>query len=373
MRERALFGFSLGCALLFGASLGCDSGSKTNVSTTGGVPAATAGAGGTGGAGGSAAAATTCTQSAECTDQVCTVDGRCVDCISDADCLVNQHCDTERCIANGGDTGGSGGGGGTSGSGGSATGSACNSAQVLFVIQRSGAMFEEPDGDTNYWTMVQSAVAADDGAVAPYATRLDVGALFFVRLQYEEDMTCPVVSTQAPASAALMPLRTLFETNAAAYQSLADDDAKMDAPVPEAVSAAAALLTGTTKHLVLISTAVPDTCDEADTICAVDPAIKAVQDASAAGVTTHVIGLGNTGTLNNGGDENGYATYLAQLANAGAGKPVKKSPAFDDGCSDDDAKATYGESSGDAQAYRAESAADVKSAVTAILQKICPN
>ncbi|RYZ08679.1 MAG: hypothetical protein EOO73_07445 [Myxococcales bacterium] len=240
------------------------------------------------------------------------------------------------------------------------------------MIQRSGAMFEQPAEDASYWSMVQSAVAAEDGAVAPYASRLSVGALFFVRLQYEEDMACPVVSSQSPASSALMPLRTLFETNATAYESLADESAKMDAPVPEAISAAAALLTGSAKHLVLISTGVPDTCEDADTICAVDPAIKAVQDASAAGVTTHVIGLGDAGGLNLGGDDDGYGTYLAQLANAGAGKPVKKSPAFEDSCSDEDAKATYAETVGDAQAHRAESAADVKSAVSAILQKICP-
>ncbi|MDF3068842.1 MAG: hypothetical protein K0R38_4443 [Polyangiaceae bacterium] len=372
MSERALFGLSLGCALLFGATAGCDSGGKTNVMNGAGAPAASAGSSGTGGTGGSSVA-TTCTQSAECTDQVCSPDGRCVDCIQDTDCLVNQHCDTERCIANGGDVGGggSGGSGATAGNGGTGAGSACG-AQVVFVIQRSGAMFEQPEGETSYWSMVQSAVAAEDGAVGPYASRLSVGASFFVRLQYDQDMACPVVSSQAPTSAALMALRTLFDTNEAAYQSLADENAKMDAPVAEAVSSAAALLTSGTKHLVLVSTGVPDTCDEADTICAVDPAIKAVQAASAGGVTTHVVGLGNTDALNNGGDEDGYGTYLAQLANAGAGKPVKKSRAFEDGCSDESATATYGESSGDAQAYRAESAAEVKAAVAAILQKICP-
>ncbi len=364
MRERAWRGFSMVCALWLGANMGCDNGSRSNLTNMGGAPAATGGSGGT-------PPATTCTQSSECTDQVCAADGRCVDCVADMDCLANQHCDAERCIANGGDMGGST-GTGTAGSGGGSSGggTACNGAQVVFVVQRSGAMFEQPEGDTKYWSMVQSAVAADDGALAPYAGKLGVGALFFVRLQYEEEMACPVVSSQTPSSADLLPLREAFTTNAAAYQSLADDDAKMDAPVPEAIAAAAALLTGTTKHLVLISTGVPDTCTTADTDCAVDPTIKALQDASQQGVTTHVIGLGDTDSLDEGEDDDGYGTFLTQLANAGAGRPVKISAAFDAGC--DDAKATYGESNGDAQAYKAASAADVKSAVTAILQKLCP-
>jgi hypothetical protein len=71
-------------------------------------------------------------------------------------------------------------------------------------------------------------------------------------------------------------------------------------------------------------------------------------------------------------DDDGYATYLAQLANAGAGKPVKMSAAYDEDCGDDDATATYAESSGDAQAYRAESVADLKTALAAVLQQVCP-
>jgi hypothetical protein len=377
MNERAWRGISIGCALILGATIGCDGGKSTSLGT-GGTAATNAG-GGTG----ATAPATTCARSSECTDQVCSPDGRCVDCYDTRDCLANQHCDAEHCVADGGDTGGSSIGGssmggsissgGSVGSGGSVSGgNACSGAQVLFVIQRSGAMFEEPDADANYWSMVESAVTAEDGALSGYAGKLDVGALFFVRLQYEEDMTCPVVSSAAPAGAGLMPLRELFQSNATAYQALADEQAKMDAPVPEAVAAGASLVTGAARHLVLITTAVPDSCTVADTNCAVDLAVKAVQDASQQGVVTHVIGLGNTQSLNAGQDQDGYTTYLTQLANAGAGKPVKMSAAFDDQCSHDSATAKYSEQSGDAHAYRAESAADIKTAVTEILHGICP-
>lgn len=351
--------------------VGCDSGSRTSVAGPQGGNAAT---GGTFAIGGSAVApATTCSMSSECTDQVCSADGRCVDCSQDQDCLSGQHCEQERCIANGGDRGGSSSGGsGGSPSGGSSGTSSCNGAQLVFVIQRSGAMFEQPSEEESYWSMVQSAVTADDGALAGYAGRLEVGALFFVRLQYDEDMACPVVSSAAPASAGLVPLRELFDTNHAAYESLADENAKMDAPVAEAVTAAANAFTGTNKHLVLITTGVPDTCQSADTTCTVDATIKAVQSAAQQGVTTHVIGLGNTDSLDAADDDDGYLTYLTQLANAGANEAVKMSAAYDEDCGDDDATATYAESSGDAQAFRAESAADLKTAVSAILQRVCP-
>jgi hypothetical protein len=306
---------------------------------------------------------------------VCSPDGRCVDCFESKDCLANQHCDAERCVADGGPSGGSSSGGSSGavagGSAGGSTNSACNGAQVLFVIQRSGAMFEQPDGDTNYWTMVKDAVTADDGALAAFSGKLDVGALFFVRVP-DEGMACPVVSSAAPAAAALMPLRDLFATNASAYEALDSENTKMDAPVPEAVAAGAKMLTGTARHLVLITTAVPDSCTLSDSNCTVDLAIKAVQDASQQGVTTHVIGLGNTDSLDDGDDQDGYQTYLNQLANAGTGKSVKVSPAFEQDCGDEDATATYGEQNGDAHAYRAESAADIKSAVAEILQTICP-
>jgi len=46
---------------------------------------------------------------------------------------------------------------------------------------------------------------------------------------------------------------------------------------------------------------------------------------------------------------------------------------FDEGCSNSHpATASYAEAGGDAHAYRAESASDIKSAVQEILSTICP-
>jgi hypothetical protein len=363
----------LSCALLLGASAGCDVGSSTLYEPSDGSPDTAGGTGG--GSSGSGAGGSTsapggpCSMSSECTDQVCSPGGLCVDCVEDTDCLVNQYCGEARCIATGGDTGGSGGTGG-SGAGGTGSGTACAGAQVLFVIQRSGTMFEQPEADDNYWSRVRDAVAGTDGALTAYWDKLDTGALFFVRVQ--DDETCPVVSSAAPKLGAMTSLAELFSMNQSAYQELADSETKMDAPVPEAVASAAALLTGAARHLVLITTGVSDTCDQTDDKCLMDPAIKAVQEAKKLGVTTHVIGLGNTDLLNTASDQAGYQTYLSQLGNAGAGKPVKKSSAFDESCSDDDAKAEYADASGDAKTYRAESTSDIEQALDEILKSVCP-
>ena len=198
-----------------------------------------------------------------------------------------------------------------------------------------------------------------------------LGALFFLRLQYDEDKACPIVSSAAPATGASGPLGAWFDTNASEYETLANEQAKMDAPVPEAVAAAAALMNGTSKHVVLITTAVPDSCTLADSNCTVDLALKAVQDAQKLGVTTHVVGLGDTDALNSADDDDGYGSYLKQLANAGTGKPVKKLGFFGDQCGDD-VTATYADAGGDAQAFKAATAADVKTAISTILSSICP-
>jgi hypothetical protein len=360
MKKRVLLGF-LSSFVLF-AQAGCDSRPDRAMAV--------------GGSAGSAPVLT-CVRSSDCVNQVCSPDGRCINCYDARDCRANQQCVAEQCMDEGGSgaasTGGSTPGSGAVGTGGNVSvGNQCGGAQVLFVIQRSGIMFEEPSEDQSYWSMVKEAITGADGAVVSFGDRLDLGAAFFVRLQYEEDMTCPIVSSSMPQTGALTPLQDLFTGNESEYAQLADDQAKMDAPVPEAITAAAALLSGAARHIVLISSAVPDSCTLADSNCTVDLAIKAVQDARSQGVTTHVIGLGDTGNLDSSEDDDGYGTYLRQLANAGAGEPVAISGAFDEQCADEDATASYAESDGTAQAHRAESAADIRTALQQILSSVCP-
>lgn len=361
MLERGLL--TLFAALFVCSGSGCDTGRS----------ALTAGAAGS-------AMALTCQRTSDCTAQVCSPDGRCIDCYDDVDCRADQRCEAEHCVAEGAAVAGSGGGGSGAGAAGGSAGSAgggstpsqCGGVQVLLVIQRSGVMFEEPSSEESYFAMVRSAVTGADGVAAGFGSKLELGALFFVRLDEDRGMSCPVVSSSPPQAAAQGTLEDLFSGNESSYQALADEQAKMDAPVPEAIDSALALLTGTSRHVVLITTAVPDSCTLSDSNCTVDLAVKAVQDAHSQGVTTHVIGLGDTGNLDASDDDEGYSTYLRQLANAGTGEPVAMSAAFDEQCGDHDATASYAEASGGAEPYRVENAAELKSALAAILGQLCP-
>src|SRR5687767_6572843 len=152
MKKRVLSGLLLSSALF--AQAGCDSGSTS--------PTAAGGSAG-------GAAVQTCLRSSDCTNQVCSPDGRCIDCYDDQDCRADQRCTGELCVSEGGSgaasTGGSAPGSGAVATGGSSPlGNQCGGAQVLFVIQRSGVMFEEPSADQSYWSMVKDAITGADGA-----------------------------------------------------------------------------------------------------------------------------------------------------------------------------------------------------------------
>ena len=388
-----------------------------------------AGFGATGGAGGSGGASSSgCLRTTDCAaDQVCSPDGRCVGCYADKDCRADQHCAQEQCIttvacttaadctadqmcsagqceplpssggAGGGDgtggagagvgaggkgtagsagtaTSGAGAGAGGSGEGGASSGSCAADAQVLFVIQRSGSMFEQPDATNNYWSMVHDALVGTDNVIGAYQATLQIGAVFFLRETGNTGAACPELSPVAAKLNVQTDLSTAFDSNATAAAALVTSAVKVDAPVPEAELAAAKLLANTKHgHIVLITTGSPDSCTTVDTACDVDPALKAVQGAWAGGVTTHVIGMGDSNpqldSLNLA-TSGGTAFYLQQLAAAGKGQPAKAASDFMAACPS--AVATYGVSSGTAPYYIAKTTADVQSAIQAILSEVCP-
>lgn len=249
---------------------------------------------------------------------------------------------------------------------------ACNGAQLLFVIPRSMVQDFQYEGRVH---TILIGVVGYSGALMGYWSKIDVGALFFARSQVGNEVTCPIVSSVAPAINNNMQIGRLITSNWEDYA--ANPQAKINAPVPEAIAAAARSLKGRNRHLVLITTGAPDSCQQTDSPCAVDPSVKAVQEANKLGVTTHVIGADGTDRLNAPGDDQGYETYLTQLANAGVGKPVKKSAVFDTQCKNEPTTAMYSDSSGDARAYRAKNYGTVNpgtidAAIIDILKSICP-
>jgi len=243
-----------------------------------------------------------------------------------------------------GGSGGSGGSAGTSGGTGGATGGdSCVGAQVLFLIQRSGALFEQPGPQTtgvplpledSYYGFLRAALVGDASAAKPYRGKLPIGVSFLfatrdASLPNPGPVMCPQLAATAPSLQFGDSLAAAFTQSVAEHAALVSAKLKEEAPVPESIASAVASWSGVSgqRHLVLVTTAMPDTCTKFDGPCGIDATVKAVQDAKAAGVITHVIGLGNDlqfSAFPPGLDPmpvpNGYARYLQQLANSGRGK-----------------------------------------------------
>jgi len=277
------------------------------------------------------------------------------------------------------------------GAGGTPGGGACGGARVLFLIQRSGAVFEQPAPETSYFSFLRAALVGDGSAAKPYASKLPIGAAFLFVVR--KDLIalpdqCPQLSTSGPALQSDAALTNAFTENAAAHAALLAEKIKVDAPVPESIASAVASLSGVNgpRHLVLVTTGMPDTCSKFDGPCGIDTTVKAVQDAKAAGVTTHVIGLGHDGMFNYYPSPDpdavpvttGYEEYLQQLANAGGGKPLgppnveKLEDYVCNGSMPYVPTATYSATAGDAKFYQVMTATDAKTAVADILASICP-
>jgi hypothetical protein len=83
------------------------------------------------------------------------------------------------------------------------------------------------------------------------------------------------------------------------------------------------------KYILLVTDGTPNTCLVGDPNCGQDVALKAIQDAYAAGIQTFVIGMGDV-LADNPGCEDRWgrcaAEYLQDAANAGSGAPVEPPP-----------------------------------------------
>lgn len=185
---------------------------------------------------------------------------------------------------------------------------------ILLLIDHSASMdLQLGDNDTRWSVLVKALLGTvadpDAGIVWQLENRVSFGMMLFTAVRNEPE-SCPLLTTVEPA---------LFNGKAISRICRADDETyKGASPVPEAVDAAVALLSQMKgpgrKVIVLASDGLPQTCQtlaQADDAAGRDAAVKAVQDAHAAGVTTFVIGVG---------DEASDA-HLQEVANAGVGLP----------------------------------------------------
>ena len=285
------------------------------------------------------------------------------------------------------------------GAGGTPGGSNCGGAQVLFLIQRSGALFEQPGLantgeklalEASYFGFLQAALAGNASAAKPYSGKLSIGVSFLFATRDAVNAIpaiCPQLAETTPSPLFDGRLTAAFSQSVTDHDALVTAKQKEEAPVPESIASAVASWSGASgaRHLVLITTAMPDTCTLFDGPCGIDATVKAVQAAKAAGVTTHVIGLGHDNQFNYPSADpepvavqTGYEEYLQQLANAGSGKPVgppNVEKLQDYACGTPEPAvltASYSAAPGDAKYHQVKTATDAKTAVAEILASICP-
>lgn len=263
--------------------------------------------------------ATACTSDKDCRaeDKVCALaQGICQECVTAADCEDGEVCDPAgTCVP--GNSGGTGGGenssgGGENGSGGG-SGGPCD-PEVTVLLQRSGAMFEAPNLDDNWWSAVSDALdGSESDMLDKYASSMDITVTTFHQITAQA--SCEVL-TSSNSPLAANGLASFLADEAAAHEAYVDEEMKVDAPVPDAVEAAAGSLTGSSdRYLLLVLSGNPDSCAQTDSYCVGEPAVEAVEDAYAAGVKTKVLYLGAPFA--------GMEGYPQGLANAGAGLGIE--------------------------------------------------
>ena len=270
-------------------------------------------------------------------------------------------------VGTGGASGGGASGGGASGGGGTNNGAggsnetggspgnpAACAEQTMILVQASGTMFQTPTLADTWYDAVSAALTGADG---PFAERDDLGLMVYYASGIGE--SCLQTSSVAVESA---NVDTVAEALGAASDSVAGFTNK-EAPVPEALEAAAAALGGSRKDIVLIwpASSPPDTCETVNTPCSLDPLLVTVQSLWADGVRVVPLALGLEAT----------AESIRQLANAGSGQPIELGPNY---CSLPQ-DADYSGPWGDAPIYNPMTTAELPAALADILASLadCEN
>jgi hypothetical protein len=301
LRTRILNSLGLGLGLLFssllGASCGGDGGSQVSPCK------------------GQLSCGEACDVGKPCAQgQHCGVDSKCTaDCIPGDDrCGSGKHCSSSGVCVDGIDID-VGGGGTSTGTGGSGE---CPSTDVsldnqmptvLLLVDQSGSM-NESFGTSDRWQTLRTALMDQkSGIVSTLERQVRFGLTLYSARGGE--MPCPMLTSVAPKLAN-------FGAIDMAYPKPTSSIIK-DTPTGESITAAAQLLNQVTdpgpKVIVLATDGEPDTCAVPDpqTPEAKELAIKAAQDAFAAGIFTFYISVGNEVS----------DAHATEMANVGQGYP----------------------------------------------------
>jgi hypothetical protein len=245
--------------------------------------------------------------------QHCGGDAKCTaQCVlGDDRCGAGKHCDgSGKCVDGvnidvGGSSSGTGGGSGE-----------CPSTKVnldnqvptvLLLVDQSGSM-NEPFGTSDRWQTLRTSLMNPTAGIVP---TLQGQVRFGLTLYSGRPGTtpCPILTTVAPKLGNLAAIDAAYPQPTSAIIK--------DTPTGESISAAATILQAVTdpgpKVIVLATDGEPDTCAVPDpqTPEAKEVAVKAAQDAFAAGVFTFYISVGDEVS----------DMHATEMANVGQGYP----------------------------------------------------
>ena len=213
---------------------------------------------------------------------------------------------------------------------------------VELLIDNSASMFSTTP--TAWASFYGALMDASSGVVKNLEDKIRFGFLSYKGSKgtSETDPACATMTGVTPAL-------DNYDAINATYVDLGGDYSQQhppprwESPGNYAIAYAAATLTDPglpagPKYILLATDGSPNTCEVLDPQCGEDRAVKAAQDAYAAGVGLMVVGLGGDFSQADSGCTDGQdhcgLDHLNDLANAGVGAPVLPPPGCDDPTAD---------------------------------------
>jgi hypothetical protein len=226
----------------------------------------------------------------------------------------------------------------------SSTGSSSNGCQqldikfepqtptVMLLVDRSGSMF-----DGGYWTPLKTAVL---NVIEKTQDKVRYGLLTFTGIGGGQ---CPLLSGTEGFVIGNYP------AIAAAYEAASmKPNGKLETPTAITINNTVVpklleFKEPGSKYIIFVTDGEPDRCDDVYAPCARDDVVGSVQSAYAQGIGTLVFGLG----------KDAFAEHLQDVANAGAGAPVKSPANALGACFNDwaNAKGKYADAGGATKYY----------------------
>jgi len=215
---------------------------------------------------------------------------------------------------------------------------------VEIVVDTSSSMFET---NPTAWSVLYTALDGPDSVLKPLEGQIQFGFASYkgAKGTSETDPACATMTTVDPALSNFDAIDMVYKAVGTTYNPASPPSPKWETPTNYAITFAVGELQAYNpmppgpKYILLVTDGNPNTCEELDPQCGQDYAIKAVQDAYAAGIGTFVVGVGDIVVNGNSGCQGTGARcgldHLQDIANAGVGAPVMAAPGCEDPTSTD--------------------------------------